>query len=193
MRLLTIVIFVSLCVNTYSAFASVSVDSQNTIGRERKNSQCSDDEQVIFTCSIGKKIASVCASIDLDKTNGSLQYRFGKKGNPELKIPTTDATSRTLIRIARSPSSTANAAFIGIKNGKHMYYIFSSESVESVTDGMRKWVYKSGVLIKKKGKIIATLNCNDPAQTIRLDLLEKSFDVEINADDAWEISYPTMP
>jgi len=45
---------------------------------------CQADEQIIFSCSFGKKMVSVCASNDFSVNKGYLQYRFGLKGAPEL-------------------------------------------------------------------------------------------------------------
>jgi len=52
-------------------FASVSVAWASP------RSLCSSEEEIVFTCSIGKKTASVCSSRDLSRTSGYVQYRFG--------------------------------------------------------------------------------------------------------------------
>jgi hypothetical protein len=59
------------------------------------NSLCAKTEHIIFSCLVkraGKgqgltKIASLCASADLDKDHGYLQYRFGLPGKVELEFP----------------------------------------------------------------------------------------------------------
>jgi hypothetical protein len=52
-------------------------------------SLCASEETNLFTCSIGKKLVSVCASKDLAATSGYVQYRFGRSGQPpELVYPT---------------------------------------------------------------------------------------------------------
>jgi hypothetical protein len=38
-------------------------------------SHCDLQEQVIFSCMIGKRMASLCASRDLTKNSGYVQYR----------------------------------------------------------------------------------------------------------------------
>ncbi len=50
---------------------------------------CTSSEKVIFSCPLNNgKTVSVCASLDLSKEAGSLQYRFGRLGaTPELKYP----------------------------------------------------------------------------------------------------------
>jgi hypothetical protein len=61
------------------------------------NSLCAKTEQIIFSCSTKRsgrssasgpfKIVSLCASRDLDKDRGYLQYRYGLPGKVELEFP----------------------------------------------------------------------------------------------------------
>jgi len=56
----------------------------------RHNSHCTTDEHVIFNCTVkAAKIVSLCASKDLSKDKGYLQYRFGLPGKLELEFPKT--------------------------------------------------------------------------------------------------------
>lgn len=48
---------------------------------------CAPAERVVFTCEIGRKLLSLCATRDLDETRGSLQYRFGTPERVELSHP----------------------------------------------------------------------------------------------------------
>jgi len=60
----------------------------NVIAQEGQ-SQCSQDEQVLFSCTLKKtqKVISLCASKDLSANSGYLQYRFGPLKKIELAIP----------------------------------------------------------------------------------------------------------
>src|ERR1044071_2779627 len=61
------------------------------------NSLCARTEQIIFSCLTKRsgssspttpaKIVSLCASRDLDKERGYLQYRYGLPGKVELEFP----------------------------------------------------------------------------------------------------------
>ena len=55
----------------------------------RANSLCLMDEHIIFSCAVKRtgKIISLCASKDLAKERGYLQYRFGLPGRVELEFP----------------------------------------------------------------------------------------------------------
>jgi hypothetical protein len=53
------------------------------------NTLCAKDERVIFGCRLKRpvKIVSVCASKNLTRETGYLQYRFGLPGKIELEFP----------------------------------------------------------------------------------------------------------
>ncbi len=48
---------------------------------------CAKNEQVIFSCYIGKKIASICGSENLSREKGTIYYAFGKPEKIELHYP----------------------------------------------------------------------------------------------------------
>jgi len=53
------------------------------------NSLCEQGEQIVFSCRLKRpaKIVSLCASPDLEREQGYLQYRFGLPGRIELEFP----------------------------------------------------------------------------------------------------------
>jgi heat shock protein HslJ len=53
------------------------------------NSLCGTDEQIVFSCRLRRpaKIVSLCASPDLERERGYLQYRFGLPARIELEFP----------------------------------------------------------------------------------------------------------
>ena len=50
---------------------------------------CKVNEMVVYSCSTGSHILSLCASPDISKNQGYLQYRYGLRGKPELVYPET--------------------------------------------------------------------------------------------------------
>ena len=73
-------------------------------------SLCTASEQVIFACSIGKKLLSVCGSKELTQTTGYLQYRFGRSANDlELEFPSDKAPPSQWFRFA-SPFQGAKSS-----------------------------------------------------------------------------------
>jgi hypothetical protein len=58
-------------------------------------SHCARAEQILFSCRIrGAQIVSLCASPDLGRRRGWLQYRFGTKGKVSSSFPEDRAESR---------------------------------------------------------------------------------------------------
>ncbi|OQW40761.1 MAG: hypothetical protein A4S08_03875 [Proteobacteria bacterium SG_bin4] len=116
---------------------------------------CKQQEQVIFSCSLGKKTVSVCASNDLSANSGYLQYRFGQSGRIELTLPTV-------------PQSTPNAQFVQARTlmfsgGGGGYLRFISEPYHYIvyTAIGKGWGPKDGVAVEKNGRLIADHECRD--------------------------------
>lgn len=62
---------------------------------DRRPSLCKRDEVAIFSCNLGSKVVSLCASPDLAEAAGTMSYRFGKKGAIELEYPAAPMHPRT--------------------------------------------------------------------------------------------------
>src|SRR5437588_4338262 len=48
---------------------------------------CNAKEIVVYSCSTGSHVLSICASPDISKDQGYLQYRYGLRGKLELVYP----------------------------------------------------------------------------------------------------------
>jgi len=62
----------------------------NSYGNElQANTLCASTERIVFSCAVKRsaKLVSLCASPDLSKDHGYLQYRFGLPGKVELEFP----------------------------------------------------------------------------------------------------------
>ncbi|MDD5227822.1 MAG: hypothetical protein PHN45_12405 [Methylococcales bacterium] len=118
------------------------------------DSHCREQENIIFSCSLGKNIVSVCASKDISQTSGYLQYRFGQKNTPELILPASiepshhaDIQARTLM------FSGGGGAYLRFINGQFNYIVYTAIG--------KGWGTKDGVAVEKDGKHIANLKCRD--------------------------------
>ncbi len=93
---------------------------------------CIRGEDVLFNCRLSRssKIASVCASADLTKTEGYLQYRFGVPGKLEFVYPPTKAATQAQF-YWRSPRGIHELIF---QSGAYYYtistYNFGEEDSE---------------------------------------------------------------
>ena len=116
-------------------------------------SHCSADEQTLFNCSTGGKTVSVCAAPNLSADAGSVQYRFGPLGAPELVYPPTAAGWRKLTRGAVLTFAGGGGAYLAFTNGPYRYVVYTAIG--------RGWGEKAGVAVEKNGKRVANLPCKD--------------------------------
>ena len=114
------------------------------------DSLCTGQESVIFNCSTGSKLLSLCASPDLNKKTGYLQYRFGPKGAPELAIPDQKIHPAKATNSKTVGYSGGGAAYIRFFNGASSYVVYTGEG--------KGWK-KHGVAVENKGKFVTFISC----------------------------------
>lgn len=118
------------------------------------DSHCSEQEQIIFSCSLGKNIVSVCASKEISQTSSYLQYRFGQKSAPELVFPSSTTPPNHLTIQARTLMfSGGGGSYLRFINGQYHYVVYTAIG--------KGWGTKEGVAVEKNGKLIANLMCRD--------------------------------
>lgn len=118
------------------------------------DSHCNEQEQIIFSCSLGKNIVSVCASKDISQNSGYLQYRFGHKNALELVFPaSTETFHRANIHAQSLMFSGGGGAYLRFINGQYNYVVYTAIG--------KGWGTKEGVAVEKNKKRIANLICQD--------------------------------
>ena len=116
-------------------------------------SHCSAKEQTLFSCNTGRKTVSVCASPDLSASAGSVQYRIGRPGAPELAYPPADADWRKVTRGGALSFAGGGGAYLAFANGPYRYVVYTA-----IGEG---WGKKAGVAVEKSGKRVASLPCKE--------------------------------
>jgi len=117
---------------------------------------CKADELVVFSCPTGAHTASVCASKDISKSAGALQYRFGKKENVDMAYPDAGAKPTDVFMSGMLMYSGGGGAWLRFSKGSFVYTIFSA---------IGKWgpggtvADVGGVAIQKDGKEFANFPC----------------------------------
>ena len=115
---------------------------------------CRAQEQTIFSCTLGTKMVAVCASPDLSPTQGYAQYRFGPKNAPAFTLPaTTEPSSRTAIQARTLMFAGGGGGYIRFLNGQYHYIVYTAIG--------KGWGTKDGVVVKKDGKLLTHLTCQD--------------------------------
>ena len=120
---------------------------------------CTSEESVVFACRTGGKLVSVCASKPADPNQGYLQYRFGKPDS-------TDPIELILPESRLPPPKVATGENVPFSGGGGSWLRFAKAPIAyTVYSGIGKWGpngevrEKSGIVVERQGKTIATLKC----------------------------------
>lgn len=117
-------------------------------------SLCIGNERVLFACSTGKKLVSLCAS----NNNAEMRYRLGVLGQQaEMDFPDAGTPAASVFKLGREAFAGGGAAFVSFDRGEYRYVVFTGEG--------RGWT-KEGVFVEKAGKRIAHLACVGDATTV---------------------------
>jgi hypothetical protein len=130
------------------------------------NSLCSPDEAIVFSCLVGKKTISYCASTDLDENRGYMQYRFGTKEKIELVFPEAKVNPKGNFEIIytrpmNDNGSRADALDINFNIGK---FIYSLDYMDGAKEAAK-------LNVSRDGKSLAKLSCN--SKSIQTDYISK--------------------
>ncbi len=112
----------------YSAAAAFAL-TVIALPSAKAQSLCSAAEKSLFSCEIGRKVLSVCASKDLDEKKGTLQYRFGTPEKLDLAYPEKAEHPKKHFTSNRLYSSAEGALIIelGFKRGSTGYTVFTQD------------------------------------------------------------------
>ena len=125
-----------------------------TASAHARESLCSKDEQIAFSCRVGNKLASLCASADLSKTTGYVQYRYGRKDKVELVFPESKAHPRAYFRWGVNGYSGGGTDYFRFSNKGYDYVVYS---------GIGKGWAKDGIVVEKNGKRLSSQVCKNDA------------------------------
>jgi hypothetical protein len=153
--------------NSYTAEVNEKVQEETTLeSYEIAGTHCNENENVIFSCDVGKKIVSVCSSKNL--SNPAIQYRFGRIGNIEASVPSNPNNFHNSVTgYHLNVGGTAEVKGMEFINGDVTYGINTIEN----------YLY-----VRKNGNDIANLACRDKAKdNIKIGYLRK-LGIEIEED-----------
>lgn len=141
-------------------------EETNLESYEIAGTHCNENENVIFSCDVGKKIVSVCSSKNL--SNPAIQYRFGRIGNIEALVPSNPNNFHNSVSAYHlNVGGTAEVKGMEFINGDVTYGINTIEN----------YLY-----VRKNGNDIANLTCRDKAKdNIKIGYL-RNLGIEIEED-----------
>lgn len=129
------------------------------------------DETTLFACSTGRKLLSVCATADLSKDVGAVQYRFGAPGREAFVLPKAEGDWRAAVHGGRLMFSGGGGSTLAFANPPYRYVVYTA-----IGSG---WGSKAGVVVEKHGRRIVSLPCRGTAtSTLGPDLFERAGIVE---------------
>lgn len=136
------------------SFAAILLFAALASSASAQGSLCSKGELVAFSCAVGDKLVSLCASADLSKTAGYVQYRYGKKDKVDFVFPESRAHPRAYFRWGVN----------GYAGGGTDYFRFSNKGYDYVVySGMGKGWEREGIVVEKNGKRLSSQVCKNAA------------------------------
>ena len=119
-------------------------------------SLCNTNEKIIFNCMIKNSAnnLSVCASQNLSKDSGYIQYRFGRNGAIELEYPAEKEISRSSFLFAKYVRFQVSKLTLSFSNNNVNYTIFDNYDAELQPNVKEKGVTISGQGIGKNIKLL---------------------------------------
>ncbi len=124
-----------------------------------RGSLCRAEEQVIFNCSSGKAIASICASKDAGYSSGYAKYRFGTEKKVEFELPEKEKTPSSFFLIKSIPKPGGADTTVTFFNREYTYRI---EDGSGHPEGMGGGFESATIIhVEKNKKQIASLACDN--------------------------------
>jgi hypothetical protein len=144
------------------------------VGDLQKNSLCAKDERILFSCPVRRtakypsNVVSLCASRELDKERGYLQYRFGLPGKVELEFPKDRQGTQQQFRYSHYFRYQVDLTEITFQIDVYEYSVFDTYNGEA-----KPAVAEQGVNVTTIGKNKDTrFICSSKPQTDYTALLE---------------------
>lgn len=123
------------------------------IARDRPH-LCNAGEFAAWSCATGGKIASLCASANLNESDGTLTYRFGTRKKFELSYPAEGAKPQASFTGGVTGYSGGGTDYIRFTIGDIAYTLYSDYYRGREMDG---------ITIERGGKLLSALRCRGGA------------------------------
>lgn len=140
-------------------------------------SLCHRDEQTLFECRVDKKVASLCLPSGSTKFRRKVTYRFGTPTRVEFVYPRPNSRATpSLFKLSAQSYTGGRETHIRFTNGHveyQMYHAYEGGCCDRA--GHRENSEEAGILIKKSGRLVADLKCDDPSQS---SIMEESLPQE---------------
>ena len=138
-----------------AGYSKTSHDKPVSQSSPRTASLCARDEAVLASCSVERKLASVCGR------NGRATYRFGRPGRIEL--------TATRLHHAHQMFAGGGESQIVVTAGFYRYVVYDRAIRRGFDDeGHNPLAFTSGLIVLRKGRQLASKLC-EPMNTDIID------------------------
>lgn len=122
---------------------------------------CLPNEQIIFSCSIKTRIASLCASTPFTKDTGNMQYRFGTRSHIDFQFPPTPSEQGKHFHLSSTSYGGGGETHLSFINGGFEYIIYErTTKSEEDREGVRPTIFSAGVFVRKGSGQTAKYKCS---------------------------------
>jgi hypothetical protein len=119
-------------------------------GEAATPTHCATNEQTVFSCVTDHKVVSVCASGDPAHYGGSLTYRFGPLGRPEISYA-SPGQSQDVAKAGRWVFAGGGGAWLAFHHSPYRYIVYTAIG--------RGWHEKAGLAVEKDGHLLTNRRC----------------------------------
>lgn len=157
-----------------AAGALPQAQAQSYFGNPVEGTLCHAGETVLFACPSGQKQIAVCAAPAEGSPFGVLRYRFGSSSHTELEFPIRPKPAREYAGgNSLGDGGRGTLVYLRLNNGDTSYTVYA-EAV-SPTYQSTGASERSGVVVERHGKLLATRKCDTEALTYSGMLLDPKF------------------
>lgn len=126
---------------------------------------CANDEQIVFSCHLGKKTVSLCRPAGPEKT---LVYRYGTSAKLELVYPDVARHEKGAFTQSTKPVFGGGVTSVIFQRGNYEYRVYSKLGRSSgASQDDRYPEFEDGVVIMQAGKELKKLVCDDSGEGFR--------------------------
>lgn len=141
--------------------------------------QCMAGERVAYSCTLGRKVVSVCISAGRQVT-----YRYGPLGKPEMTVVSTGQDGKAH-RNEVMLASGGNQQHLRFSNGGYEYLIYSGITGPSFDPPN---VRSSGLVVMRGANEVSSKECSRNGELQRLPYADVQFIAE-DVDQTYEEQY----
>lgn len=130
-----------------------------------KNTLCLKNEKIVFSCQLDKRMVSLCSPAGQEKT---LIYRYGASNKIELVHPAVGGDEKGAFTKSSKPMFGGGISYVNFQRGEYEYSVYSKLGrSQGVPQEDRDPEFEDGIVIKKAGKEVKKLVCDDGGDGFR--------------------------